>query len=282
MNVIATEILLESKTARDGQLTQVGHETASDVLNKAKALVFAMWQGTGVATTRQMADYYEVPEDTVQKIYQRNRTELLSDGIKTIKGKELKAVMDTLSTSQERLPSLTIWTPRAALRLGMLLRDSEVAKQVRTVLLDVAENGDRTSPPQSSLDVLAQSLQALTQVAQSMAEVERRQREQEAILTQLVAGKEQAEAELAALPLSQELPDDIPTRGRTNMIVRNYAQRNSVSYPAIWSKLYLELYYRYKFDVKARCRRSGRKPLDQIEIDGMLEALYAIASEVLT
>ncbi|MEG3929468.1 BRO family protein [Microcoleus sp. T3_D1] len=135
--------------------------------------------------------------------------------------------------------------------------------------------------PQSSLDVLAQSLQALTQVAQSMAEVERRQREQEAILTQLVAGKEQAEAELAALPLSQELPADIPARGRTNMIVRNYAQRNSVSYSAIWSKLYLELYYRYKFDVKARCRRSGRKPLDQIEVDGMLEALYAIASEVL-
>lgn len=135
--------------------------------------------------------------------------------------------------------------------------------------------------PQSSLDVLAQSLQALTQVAQSMAEVERRQREQEAILTQLVVGKEQAEAELAALPLSQELPADIPTRSRTNMIVRNYAQRNSVSYPAIWSKLYLELYYRYKFDVKARCRRSGRKPLDQIEVDGMLEVLYAIASEVL-
>ncbi len=137
------------------------------------------------------------------------------------------------------------------------------------------------SAPQSSLDVLAQSLQALTQVAQSMAEVERRQREQEAILTQLVAGKEQAEAELAALPLSQELPADIPTRGRINMIVRNYAQRNSISYPVIWSKLYLELYYRYKFDVKSRCRRSGRKPLDQIEADGMLDALYAIASEVL-
>lgn len=129
-----SKILIESKAARDGQLTKVSHESATDTLSKAKALIFALWQGTGVATTRQMADYYEVPEDTVQKIYQRNRTELLSDGVKTIKGKELKAVMDTLSTSQERLPSLTIWTPRAALRLGMLLRDSDVAKQVRTVL----------------------------------------------------------------------------------------------------------------------------------------------------
>lgn len=280
MNAIATEILLESKTARDGQLTQVSHEAASDVLTKAKALVFTLWQGTGAATTEQMAEYYDVPSATLRQLLKRHRNELDSDGVKVLRGKTLNEVSDMMSLTSTA-GNITIWTPRAALRLGMLLRDSEVAKQVRTVLLDVAENGDRISPPQSSLDVLAQSLQALTQVAQSMAEVERRQREQEVILTQLVAGKEQAEAELAALPLSQELPADIPTRGRTNMIVRNYAQRNSVSYPAIWSKLYLELYYRYKFDVKARCRRSGRKPLDQIEADEMLEALYAIASEVL-
>ncbi|MEG4149441.1 hypothetical protein [Microcoleus sp. Pol12B5] len=287
MNAIATEILLESKTARDGQLTQVSHEAASDVLSKAKALVFALWQGTGAATTEQMAEYYDVPSATLRQLFKRHRDELDSDGVKVLRGKALNEVSDMMSLTSTA-SNITIWTPRAALRLGMLLRDSDVAKQVRTVLLDVAE-GDRMDrsttsqplPPQSSLDVLAQSLQALTQVAQSMAEVERRQREQEVILTQLVAGKEQAEAELAALPLSQESPADIPARGRTNMIVRNYAQRNSISYPAIWSKLYLELYYRYKFDVKSRCRRSGRKPLDQIEVDGMLEALYAIASEVL-
>lgn len=275
-----SEILIESKAARDGQLTKITHEAATDTLSKAKALVFALWQGTGAATTEQMAEYYDVPTETVRTVFKRHRDELDSDGVKVLRGKalsEAKFIMN-LAPSTDKI---TIWTPRAALRLGMLLRDSEVAKQVRTVLLDVAENGDRTSPPRSSLDVLAQSLQALTQVAQSMAEVERRQREQEVILTQLVAGKEQAEAELAALPLSQELPADIPARGRTNMIVRNYAQRNSVSYPAIWSKLYLELYYRYRFDVKARCRRSGCKPLDQIEADGMLDALYAIASEVL-
>ncbi|TAE92782.1 MAG: hypothetical protein EAZ60_05840 [Oscillatoriales cyanobacterium] len=63
--MIAPEVLLESKTARDGQLTQVTHEAASDVLSKAKALVFALWQGTGAATTQEMAEYYEVPAETL-------------------------------------------------------------------------------------------------------------------------------------------------------------------------------------------------------------------------
>lgn len=172
-----TEILLESKTARDGQLTKVSHESAIDTLSKAKALVFALWQGTGAATTRQMADYYEVPEDTVQKIYQRNRAELLSDGVKIIKGAELRAVRDILSTSQERLPSLIIWTPRAALRLGMLLRDSLVAQQVRTVLLDVVEKVPDQEPQTESENIRELKLKI------ELAKLENRRRELDLCIT---------------------------------------------------------------------------------------------------
>ena len=155
--MIAPEVLLESKTARDGQLAQVSHETASDVLSKAKALVFALWQGTGAATTQQMAEYYEVPVDAVESVLRRNRDELEPDGLKTLKGSDLKAFKQlsvnltesytTRSasvnlTEATKTTQLTIWTPRAALRLGMLLRDSQVAKQVRNVLLDIAQSAE--------------------------------------------------------------------------------------------------------------------------------------------
>lgn len=132
-------VLLESRTAREDRLTDLDDTRALEAINKAKALVMAMWQGTGIATTEQVAEYYEVPEDTVGKVYRRNREEFASDGVKVLKGKDLKDVSDILSESQDRVPSLTIWTPRGTLRLGMLLRDSEVAQQVRTVLLDVIE-----------------------------------------------------------------------------------------------------------------------------------------------
>jgi hypothetical protein len=138
--MIAPEVLLESKTARDGQLTQVSHDAASDVLSKAKALVFALWQGTGAATTAQMAEYYEVPVDAVESVLRRNRDELESDGLITLKGSQLKTFKQlSVKLTESNAGSMAIWTPRAALRLGMLLRDSEVAKQVRNVLLDVAQ-----------------------------------------------------------------------------------------------------------------------------------------------
>lgn len=130
------------------------------------------------------------------------------------------------------------------------------------------------SAPQTRMEMLAE-------IAQQMVEQERQLKQHSQVLDELVANKEQAEKELKALPLSADAPAEIPTRGRINMIVRNSVRRSNAAYSAIWDKLYLELYYRYKFDTKARCRHSGRKPLDQIEADGMLDALYAIASEVL-
>jgi phage antirepressor YoqD-like protein len=44
-----------------------------------------------------------------------------------------------MNLTSDKIPSLTTWTPRSALRLGMLLRDSAIAKQVRTLLLDLSE-----------------------------------------------------------------------------------------------------------------------------------------------
>lgn len=131
-------ILLESASARNEKLANLSQDSALDHLNKAKSLVMAMWQGTGIATTQQMANYYDVSEDTVQSVIKNNREELVSDGLKVLKGKELKDVMSIADTTS-KTPSLTIWTPRAALRLGMLLRDSAIAKQVRTLLLDLVQ-----------------------------------------------------------------------------------------------------------------------------------------------
>jgi hypothetical protein len=166
--MIAPEVLLESKTARDGQLTQFSHNAASDVLSKAKALVFALWQETGAATTQQMAEYYEVPVDAVESVLRRNRDELESDGVNTLKGSDLKAFRyhSVNLTESSKTARVTIWTPRAALRLGMLLRDSEVAKQVRNILLDVAQ----TAEPHDTGNV-QREISQLIELAQTQVEV---------------------------------------------------------------------------------------------------------------
>ncbi len=162
MNGITESVLVESRSARTSHLANLSDERALETLNKAKALVMAVWQNTGIATSAQLAEYFEVPNDTVKKAYQRNREELDLDGVKTLKGQVLKDYFksisgtrmveggDTMSPTGTRInSSLLIWTPRAALRLGMLLPDSPVARKVRSVILDIVEEA---SPNPKQLD----------------------------------------------------------------------------------------------------------------------------------
>ena len=135
-------ILLESVSARNEKLSVLTQDSSLDHLNKAKSLVMAVWQGSGIATTEQMADYYEVSVDVVKMTLTRHRDEFESDGVREIKGKDLKALQNQGSNDlllPEKTTRLNVWTPRSALRLGMLLRDSAIAKQVRTLLLDLTE-----------------------------------------------------------------------------------------------------------------------------------------------
>ncbi len=138
MTIVNEQVFVESKSIRDNQISTLSHDKAHEILNKVKSLYFALWKGTETATTVQIADFYEVSAEVVQKVQQRHRGEFKSDGLQVIRGKALKDAVDSLSipsaTSQ-----ITIWTPRSALRLGMLLRDSVVAQTVRSSLLDMVE-----------------------------------------------------------------------------------------------------------------------------------------------
>ena len=138
MKVITDSILVESKTARENQLEQIEQEQADKILNKIKSLYFALWNGKGISTTEAIAAFYQVEASTVRQVLNRHREELRSDGVENLRGKALKDVRDTLSLTS-RQSNITVWTPRAALRLGMLLRDSSIAISVRTSLLDIAE-----------------------------------------------------------------------------------------------------------------------------------------------
>ena len=139
--LLSDSVLVESKSARDNQLERVSHDHAQSTLAKVKAVYFALWQGTGAATSEQMRDFYEVNIDAVEAALRRCRGEFELDGLRIIKGKQLKDFkqLSALEAESSNAASLTIWTPRAALRLGMVLQESAVAQAVRTSLLDATE-----------------------------------------------------------------------------------------------------------------------------------------------
>lgn len=138
--------LLEKKILREKMIGRV------EVLDKVGELL--LLPITEFATTEQVAKYYEVEEVVIRQVVARNNDELTSDGLATLRGNDIKDFYDTrdkssqVSVVPERggilingvkvaySPNL-LFPKRAILRVGMLLRDSEVAKEVRTKFLDV-------------------------------------------------------------------------------------------------------------------------------------------------
>lgn len=127
-------VLTESRTMRAQTADRV------DVLDKVKAL--ALLPDGLHATADGVASYFEVHDDVIKKVVQRHREELTENGLRVLRGDELREfVKDNLSsaTGATKVRHLSVFTRRTILNVGQLLTDSIVAKQVRSYLLDVEE-----------------------------------------------------------------------------------------------------------------------------------------------
>lgn len=149
MTTITELVLLESPSARSAQMEGMPDPRVEEVLNKAKALVFIARDSSAIALTGAIAEYFEVSEDTVTKSARRHRDEFLLDGLRVASRKDAEFATDKMSdasTLHQKTRRVLLWTPRAALRLGMLLRDSAVAKQIRSLLVNLAANSEPVDP----------------------------------------------------------------------------------------------------------------------------------------
>jgi hypothetical protein len=268
------QVLLESQAARSSQLAQI-EDRAEELLSKAKVLHFNVWQGTGIATTEQVAEFYEVPIKTVEAVLQRNRKEFDSDGLKVLRGKELGSVTFIMKVTN-KARNLTIWNPRATLRLGYLLRDSAIAKAVRTTSLDFIEQAakPKAAPPKSQAEVTLALAQQLVDQEQRMQAVEARvnhieQRSIEAIET------------LAFLPAPTESAPPLTERDSLRKLINAWCRSNNIEHEKAWRTLYAELYIRDGFSVNARIKNSkATSKLELVAENGKLGILYAIATEI--
>jgi hypothetical protein len=71
--------------------------------------------------------------------------------LKILRGKDLELfkatlIHDVLALKYRKLNSITVIPHKALLRIGMLLRDSEVAKALRSYLLNVKEIARKEAP----------------------------------------------------------------------------------------------------------------------------------------
>lgn len=119
--------LLENKELRFKNLEKI------DVLEKVGCLLLS--PNKEAATTKQVAEFFEVNLETIQKLIQRNKEELENNGLFILKGIELKEFKSSLDNTYTGLSKinreLILLKTKTILKLAFLLTSSEKAKQLK-------------------------------------------------------------------------------------------------------------------------------------------------------
>ena len=103
-----------------------------EVLDKVGTLLSL--PNTELYTTEMVANYYEVGIEAIKSLIHDNQDEIQKNGYKVLNGDELSSLKE-LCQIKSRARSLATFSKRTVLNVGMLLTDSEIAKEVRKELL---------------------------------------------------------------------------------------------------------------------------------------------------
>ncbi len=137
-----TESLLDRKNILNNQL-------AVSEIEKAIGIRGVLFEGIFRFTKKQVADFYEVDSRTIDRYIENNSPELEANGYEVLRSNRLKEFRLALESHfandinvvnkylDSKTRTLGIFDFRTFLNIGMLLRESDVAKEVRQVILDI-------------------------------------------------------------------------------------------------------------------------------------------------
>lgn len=258
--IITSESMVDNHDLRNELIAR------TEVLDKVKKLLLI--PEMNCMTIRQVADYYEVDIDTINRCCQRNRTEIVGDGVANKTPKVFKDLLNEQDVQlvQNRtnlviqiddntrleIPNRGIkcFSKRAILRIGMLLRDSKIAQEVRTQLLNIVEHTAEEKPELLTQDIDdEEKLQAaigkafatgdimeFATAAQAYTAFQRRHIDRIETSNKLLTGE--------ILHISD--------RKMFNRVMRKFASTLHISFGVAFSMLYKQLSYRYGIDLKKR------------------------------
>lgn len=240
-----------------------------DVLEKVKKLL--LLPGTDLMSIDQVADYYEVSSQGIKNLYSQNREEIDGDGTKMLPrdfyngSNEKSTSVDIKQTSVTYTfedgqivtinnRGLKAFSKRAVLRIGMLLQQSSVAREVRDQLLNIEEK--------SSDEVKVQDIneEQSLMLAVGMAVASGDANAVAVATTNLIAFKNRHIEKLKND--NKALAEGIlewKDRNKLNAGIRKLAAVTGIHFSKMWNELYKNLQYKYGICLKQR----GRTPYVQ-------------------
>lgn len=126
---------------------------AVEEIQKALGLQGIEFEGKVCFTKKQITDFYEISNSTVERYLVTHDEELTKNGYEVLKGQKLKKFKEKFTAEASNqakkkevtfindgnlyAPQIGIFDFRSFLNIGMLLTESEKAKEIRSVMLDI-------------------------------------------------------------------------------------------------------------------------------------------------
>lgn len=258
--IITSESMVDNHDLRNELIAR------TEVLDKVKKLLLI--PEMNCMTIRQVADYYEVDIDTLKKCCKRNKDEIILDGVVTktprvfkdlLKGQDVPLVQNQTNlviqiddNTRLEIPNRGIkcFSKRAVLRIGMLLRDSKIAQEVRTQLLNIVEHTAEEKPELLTQDIDdEEKLQAAIGKAFATGDIMEFATAAQAYTA--FQWRHIDRIETSNKLLTAEVLH-ISDRKMFNRVMRKFASTLHISFGVAFSMLYKQLSYRYGIDLKKR------------------------------
>lgn len=260
-----------------------------EVLEKVKDLLLI--SGTDYAVLSQVADYYEVGLEAIASLVKDNREELLEDGLINATGVETKQILGKFSKDFANQRGYftcdgikfnhrnnLLFTRRSILRVGMLLRDSLIAREVRSQLLNIEEKvsdevkiQDITEEQSLMLAVgmafASGDLNAFATASTNLVAFKNRH------IEQLQADNEKLENDNMALA-----GDILEWSDRKKMSagIRRLKTFTTLTYADLWNELYRNLQYKYGISLKQRGKSPFIQHVKESEWDKVIKVFSAM------
>lgn len=260
------DTIIESRTLRDVAVERL------EVLDKVKKVLTI--PGLEMITAIQLANYFEVDRKNISQIFHRHREEFQSDGILRLSSKDFKdralslhyEVSDSENTSRgKHIVSIggmdlslngkcnIFYTKRAALRMAMLLRDSEIAKEIRTQLLNIMETAEEESPYilTETLDKEAELVSNISSAFQEgdIIKLLKSAAELNSFQKSRIAKLQSANHQLAGNILEWD------NAAKINAAIRYISGHAGMNIGNVWTLFYRQLNYKYHINLKNRGKR---------------------------
>lgn len=257
-----------------------------EVLEKVKNIL--LLPGTDLMSIDQVADYYEVSSQGIKNLYSQNREEIDGDGTKmlprdfyngsTEKSTSVEVKQTSVTYTFENGQIVTInnrglkaFSRRAVLRIGMLLQQSEVAREVRNQLLNIEEKTSTETKTEdieeeqklmlsvgmavASGDANAVAIASANLVAFKNRHIEKLQNDNKALAGEILSWSD---------------------RKKLNAGVRQLAAVTGIPFGNMWNELYKNLQYKYGICLKQRGGKPFIQWVDESEWENVIKTFCAM------